>query len=503
MDRCGEIFQWSSKYNPLGRDLERTSGDVTAISFSRQKIRNHCCYRETIPGSDKCYWHTKKEKTQKELQQNLGDHDEPVGNAYISGEFKNLDLLVEFPEATFEDCTFKNVDFTGSLFPNAVFMDVELTDFKFDQCVLQGSKLDNVNDMKQGRSSLQQCDLRGTILSNVDFKGGNFEGSVFNVRSRLENSTELDGANFQNADLEEVKWQNIDLTKSDFTGANVQNANFSNSTLVQTIFSHANCLGADFSNADLEGAKFDQAYLVGSNFIGSEYHNAVLSDVQIDHTTEFDETSSYQREDAPPGKFENRSVRDLKALWTYRTLQNVFRENGMIEKSRQYYVKEKDLRREQYWRQFRNEATLLENQDDFLRISLEDRPKLKWLVFLFRALRAESSKWIIRFGEGIENLIISAILTIIGFGIVYPLTGLNTSTGEYRFKFPVELSDLLNVSWSPFLEGLLFSVLTFTPGNSGDITPIGFSQVLAIIEASLGTIFFALVVFVLGRRTTR
>ncbi|MHC3438950.1 pentapeptide repeat-containing protein [Natrialbaceae archaeon A-gly3] len=503
MDRCGVTFQWSETYHPLTRDMERSGGRITSISFAGKKIKNHCCYRETISGSDKCYWHTKTEKSGRELAQKMRTVEEPIGNIHLKGDFKNIDISGIFPEATFEDSYFQEVDLSEAIIPNAYFTKIDLNNSNFDKTVLQGSTLTNISNSERSEVSFRQSDLRGVTFLNADFEGGDFESAVFNERSNIEGDTDITGANFREADLEEVKWENIDLSESDLTRANVQNADFTDATLVQTVFSHANCRGADFSAADIEGAQFDQAYLVGSDFTDAEFHNAVLSDVQIDHTTKFDDVSSYQRDDAPPGKLETRPVRDLKALWTYRTLQTVFRENGMIDKARKYYIKEKDLRRKQYWEQYRGNPTLLEDQDHFLKVSLQRRPRLKRGVFLFRAIRAESSKWVMKFGEGFANLAIASVIIVSIFGFLYPFFGIETSTEKYRFSWPASIGDLSDQSLQPFLDGLLLSVQTFTPGTSSNIEPIGLSQVMVIIESSLGTIFLALVVFVLGRRTTR
>ncbi|WP_435551394.1 pentapeptide repeat-containing protein [Natrinema sp. CGMCC1.2065] len=503
MDRCGEVFQWSAEDNPLYRDTERSGGRITSIKYSGKKIKNHCCYRKSAPGSEKCYWHTESEKETADLVKKLQENNVTIGNIYISGEFESLKIDGAFPGATFENCTFKDVDFSESILPNSYFANIDLADCKFERSILQGSNLHEMSNQEKSEVNFKESDLRAVTFSDVDFEGGNFQKAIFNDKSNVEGETSFDGVNLQEADLEEVEWQNVDLTKSDLTHANLQNADFSDGTLAQTIFSHANCLGTIFSDADLEGAKFDQAYLVGSDFTDAEFHNAVLADVQIDHTTEFDDLSSYQRNEAPPDKLENRPVRDLKALWTYRTLQTVFRENGMIDKSIKYYIQEKDLRRKQYWEQHKGNPTLLEDQEHFLRIPLENHPLLKYFVFLFRAIRAESSKWIMKFGEGITNLTIASLAIILVFGVFYPVFGLETQKNTYAFSWPSEVSDIISQSPQPFLDGLLFSIKTFTPSTTGDIVPFGFSQVLVIVESSLGAIFIALVVFVLGRRATR
>jgi hypothetical protein len=54
-----------------------------------------------------------------------------------------------------------------------------------------------------------------------------------------------------------------------------------------------------------------------------------------------------------------------------------------------------------------------------------------------------------------------------------------------------------------FFSTIYFSVVTFTTLGYGDITPVGFSRLIATIEAFIGSFALALYVVVFVQKTTR
>ena len=95
---------------------------------------------------------------------------------------------------------------------------------------------------------------------------------------------------------------------------------------------------------------------------------------------------------------------------------------------------------------------------------------------------------------------------MLGFGLVYPIFGgmeeTKVSTHDFYFYNIIELP----IGSGPIrtlFENLYFSAVTFTTLGYGDIQPASdAAQLLASIESFLGALLMALLVFVLGRRTT-
>ena len=98
-----------------------------------------------------------------------------------------------------------------------------------------------------------------------------------------------------------------------------------------------------------------------------------------------------------------------------------------------------------------------------------------------------------------------SILTIVGFALLYPLAGgmEKTGDGDAHFTFLDTGAFPLGENARILFENLYFSAVTFTTLGYGDIQPASdAAQLLASIESFLGALLMALLVFVLGRRTT-
>lgn len=89
------------------------------------------------------------------------------------------------------------------------------------------------------------------------------------------------------------------------------------------------------------------------------------------------------------------------------------------------------------------------------------------------------------YGESPKRVILSSLVTILGFTLLYQ------GVGELE-PAPTSIG-----------ETLYFSVITFTTLGYGDFHPAtGSTQFLASVESLVGALLMALLVFVLGRRAT-
>lgn len=93
-------------------------------------------------------------------------------------------------------------------------------------------------------------------------------------------------ANFCSSKIEQVNFQNANVSYSIFTDAIAKDVNFSNANLAYADFSRGDFENANFENANLIGADFENCNLKGANFKGTQLDNAkfpgaILTDVQI------------------------------------------------------------------------------------------------------------------------------------------------------------------------------------------------------------------------------
>lgn len=497
-DICGHEFTWESTAIPSG-DIETTAGKVTGVSFGETTIKNRTCARQTLKGKDKCFWHTEV-RSPKNIEEILAEETEDiVCNAKI-GDLSGVSLSgMSFPDSEFYG-QLVDVDIRNSILVFSLFEDCDLIDVDLSGSNLQETRFTG-SDIKQGRKQLggkfSSCKCEGADFAEVTLQNADFSEASFNHTTIFDPDRTISSISFKEADLSDADFSDVSLADSVFTEANLRGTNFTESRLSGSKFEAAICMGTNFEEAELENVDFTGANLEGAGFKNAEFHSAVFTDAQIDYNTQLDSTSIYEREQVADDKFENRETRVLKALWTYRVLQKLCRENALLDKTRSYYIKEKDLRRRQYYREWSNDP------NSNILIEYDGGPRWKYkLRVLTSILKAEGSNRIIRYGEGPWQIIKSSVAIIFLFAVVYPLFGLRNgeTTIQYSLSksavagFPEQISYIIQV--------VLFSVFTFTRAGLSEYSPVGGGQVLAAGQGALGALFIALLVFVLGRRTT-
>ena len=103
------------------------------------------------------------------------------------------------------------------------------------------------------------------------------------------------------------------------------------------------------------------------------------------------------------------------------------------------------------------------------------------------------------YGESPINVIVFSLMLIFICAVLYFLFGVQSADGLIKLSFQHSFSDNL----SAFFSSIYFSVVTFTTLGYGDIHPVGFSRLIAAIEAFVGSFALALYVVVFVQKTTR
>ena len=147
------------------------------------------------------------------------------------------------------------------------------------------STIDSASGIKNSKArivALQDLVDQGINLDELDLNNANLEGIEINgveIKKGIFTGANLSDAVMHLANLQKGEFSNVyapsfqirfgNLSFSNFKQSNFSNADFSNSNLMFANFEDANLSGAKFRNAKLRGAKFKGAYLNGADFKGA------------------------------------------------------------------------------------------------------------------------------------------------------------------------------------------------------------------------------------------
>jgi hypothetical protein len=328
-------------------------------------------------------------------------------------------------------------------------------------------------------------------FSNVDLFEAEFHGADLRRVNILDGH--LRRAQFPESDVRRAKLKGVDLRETEFQESNLTRADVEDVVAQDAQFYAANFQQILLTRTDLRSASLAHVHL----------DQAIFSDMRIDSTTDFGDSPDewgpacvyelHPEATEPPG---NRDPLQA-AEWVYRRLQKLYEENALSEEARGFHVRKEEARRKYH----KKRATNSENSEE-IRKSEAERCVLTLNWFLTR--HGESLGQILKVSVGV--ILLSALL--------YPLGGFSSSENDVAYQYslsPWLQADSLSESGSAliqtaetFLQGLYFSVITFTTIGYGDLYPTGwFSKVLVGVESLAGAILIALFIFVLGRRVAR
>lgn len=288
---------------------------------------------------------------------------------------------------------------------------------------------------------------------------------------------DLDGAYLQKAELMGADWfAERSLIGADFTEAKVDGVDFSEADLTLATLTGVSGINADFRGANLEGAIFTNADLRRSNLEEARLNEAVFTNVHIGGKTKLGERSVYESEHVNPKLSDDHSLE--AAAWAYRQLQRVYQNNGLPYLARQSYNREKDARR-----------------------------KLAWVERDYTsAIKRELARWVALYGSSPYRVLLTSVVVILTAAVLYPLTGgVQEVFADRTITYSLENPGDAPRWWigRVFFKSLYFSVVTFTTLGFGDIQPVGqLARLIAGVEALLGALLAALLVFVLARIVT-
>jgi uncharacterized protein YjbI with pentapeptide repeats len=162
--------------------------------------------------------------------------------------------------ARFTKASLRKTGFFGTDLTDAVFEEADISNADFSETILQNTDFSRVKALS--------ATFDGATGRNVTFKNSDLR------KSRADETTSLERANFQNIDLSEANW----------AGANLTSSILSFATLNMTDLSSCNLLGSDFYRAVAKKAKFSKADLTDANMTSINLFRGDLTKAKLIRT---------------------------------------------------------------------------------------------------------------------------------------------------------------------------------------------------------------------------
>jgi len=373
----------------------------------------------------------------------------------------------------------------------------------------------------------------------------------------------ISGASMVSANLSGASMIEANLTNADMTGVDLSYASLKMANLAGTILLEANLAEADLSSAEIDDkTKFDPTSLKGANcsnvqfehrnfihcddavdvdFSGCKFqkvyfHSAILGKLMIrEKAYEWGLLKKQgSRSNHVPRNFELSTSEDEKyegilksedeaelryshladvvylAGYTYLNLKANWQDIGYYDDASWASIREKECERKTAYALILSEKN--RELDDKQRAKFNNlrpitRAKFLWTNF-WKWIGYSIFNALCQYGENPLRLAYWAIVLIVLFSFLYPVTGVNATVYDpghnpvtHMEVFKYTLDSNAGETFVNAGRFFYYSVITFTTVGYGDSHPVGWlSHVVAIIESFLGLFIMGLFIWCLGRR---
>jgi uncharacterized protein YjbI with pentapeptide repeats len=177
----------------------------------------------------------------------------------------------------FDGCTLRKTNFEGANLRGASFVGAGLASTN-----LQGADCEEAvfTSAYLAKTAAAGAKFIGATLDQASAIKADFRGTVFTRAKALgfnSHKTDLTDANFDEAVLQKVVFDNCQLDRASFKQAKAPYGLFRETTLQEARFDHAEVSNCAFLDCDLRGAVFFQTHGDTTNFKGSNLRGADLS----------------------------------------------------------------------------------------------------------------------------------------------------------------------------------------------------------------------------------
>ncbi|OED43702.1 hypothetical protein ACH42_09410 [Endozoicomonas sp. (ex Bugula neritina AB1)] len=262
---------------------------------------------------------------------------------------------------------------------------------------------------------------------------------------------ELKEANLENLNLvshlgEPYQLINSNLSRANLHKAHLYKVDLSGSSLLKADLSHANLHRANLSNSNLLGVNFKNAHLEHVIWGSHLYQEQKARELPAEASRYYEEAEEVAR-----------------------NIRRQCEQQGMHGIVGHFFYREVVFRRMQMPR------------------------------FSMRRLISRLVDLVSKYGESPLRVVCSSGLLVMCCSLIYFCTGIQEE--GVRIQYQPAADAMTNLQhWS---DCLYFSVVTFTTLGYGDLTPFGWSRVVAAIEAFTGSFSLALFVVLFVKKMTR
>ena len=256
----------------------------------------------------------------------------------------------------------------------------------------------------------------------------------------------LENINLVNRDGEPYRLVNSDLSRANLHDAHLYRADLSGSQLLKANLSHANLHWCNLS---------------GCNFLGTNFKNALLEHVNWGREL-YQET---QAKNSPGQDVELYQEAEEVA----RNIRRHCEDQGILRVSGHFFYREMVFRRLQMPK-------------------FSGRRFFSWIVDRVSG-----------YGESPRRVVFFSGFLVLCCSLIYFFTGVQDSGRLIQYRPEVGSGQ----NFKNWLDCIYFSVVTFTTLGYGDLTPQGWSRIVAAVEAFIGSFSLALFVVLFVKKMTR
>ncbi|MCP5325169.1 MAG: pentapeptide repeat-containing protein [Oceanospirillaceae bacterium] len=286
------------------------------------------------------------------------------------------------------------------------------------------------------------------------------------VKARLEelarNGAKLEGFILTRADL-----QNINLVQHGVKGGySLCHGDLYRADLRGAHLFHIDLSGTSLMKADCRDANLHFANLSGCNLLGARFDHAKIENIEWGKALLQEEKGF---EYARAGDKNNALDQFEQAEEICRNLRKVSERQGLFELAGKFFYEEMQMRRYQM-------------------------PELSFQRFISKLVDVFCG-----YGEKPLRVIVFSLALIALCALLFFVLGVQGQDHFIRLDF----NDSLYLNIEDLLRSFYMSVVTFTTLGYGDITPVGWSKIVAAFEAFTGSFTLALFVVVFVKKMTR